>query len=131
MNTYMKEKTNFVFAFYYRAKVVKAFLLIASVVALSLVSAGSANAACPAGYTCFADVDTSGRSGRVAGWNDDWGRLPGGWDNRADVFINRGTTHHIRLFSGLNRTGAHRNVRRGKKYGFEWKNIVSSNSWYK
>jgi hypothetical protein len=78
-----------------------------------------------AGYLDFSDHS---RCGYVAGNNSNWGALPGGWDNRAEMFDNHGRTHNVCLYDAHDYKGKKFYLPRG--YGVylpgKW---VSSNEW--
>ena len=74
----------------------------------------------------FWDASTD-RCGYVAGWNSNWGSLPGGWNDRAEQFGNDGNTHSVCVYQDAGYGGTDVLIPRG--YALDWSNIVSSNSW--
>jgi hypothetical protein len=83
----------------------------------------------PAGWLVFHDrpfFEYKGGCGKVFGDNNHWGLLAGGWDNRADNFMNNGTwfacLHDLPGWGGRVET-----VLPG--FGYFWPDGVSANRW--
>jgi hypothetical protein len=85
------------------------------------------------GFLAFAETTFPNEvCGYVAGKNPNWALLPGrNWDNKADAFWNRGTTHNACIYTGTGYKGSARLIRRNESVIDvpAWKNVVSSNHW--
>jgi len=91
---------------------------------LPLLSLSTVAYGCPAGWTCIHDWEAR-QAGQIQHDNNDWNTF--GWNNRVEMFYNRGRTHNNCVYDGTYRTGSARMVWRGADLW--WPNIVSSNDW--
>jgi hypothetical protein len=119
------------------SRLVRSLASVAVVLPLLQPATAFAAFSCAVDSLCFVDTDPLFLNvyGNVWGNNPDWGQLPGGWNDRADVFHNK-TSRHVCLYGHADyrrdwpgwRNIEPRGLPRGASLDRgDWKDVVSSN----